>query len=276
MVATVIAGDSERDGAAIQERALRGVSALGALGLGEGDVVAIMLRNEPAFLEAMLIARLAGCYSCPINWHYKADEAGFILRDCNAKALIVHADLLRQIEGGVPAGVHVIVVEPPPSLRAAFRLSDAQCGVPEGASEYEQWLADSAPYHGPPRQVHYSLPYSSGTTGRPKGVMRKAPSPEQATRVNEVTQTALGTKQGMRTAIVAPLYHSAPASYGIQSTLLAELVLVHERFEAERLLADIERHKLTRLYLVPTHFVRLLRLPDDVKRKYDLASIEFV
>ncbi len=276
MVATVIAGGIKRDGGTIQARALRGAGGLIALGLADGDVVAIMLRNDIASLEAMLITRLAGTYSCPINWHYKADEAGFILRDCNAKALIVHADLLRQIEGGVPAGVHVIVVEPPPSVRAAFRLSDAQCRMPGGATEYEQWLSDSPPYQGPARQVHYSLPYSSGTTGRPKGVMRKPPSPEQVARVSAVTQTALGIKQGMRTAIVAPLYHSAPASYGIQSTLLAELILVHERFEAERLLADIEKHKLTRLYLVPTHFVRLLRLPDDVKKKYDLASIEFV
>ena len=130
MVAKVIWATGERDGAAISERALRGVGGLAALGLGEADVVAIMLRNEIAFLEAMLTARLAGCYSCPINWHYKADEAGFILRDCSAKALMVHADLLRQIEGGVPAGVHVIVVEPPPSVRAAFRLSEAQCRVP--------------------------------------------------------------------------------------------------------------------------------------------------
>src|SRR5437868_3948338 len=122
MVATVVAGDVERDGAAIQERALRGVGALTALGVGEGDVIAIMLRNETAFLEAMLIARLAGCYSCPINWHYKADEAGYILRDCGAKALIVHADLLRQIEGGVPDGVRVVVVAPAPELRTAFRL----------------------------------------------------------------------------------------------------------------------------------------------------------
>ena len=276
MVATVIAGGIERDGASIQARALRGVGGLLALGLCDGDVVAIMLRNDIAFLEAMLITRLAGTYSCPINWHYKADEAGFILRDCNAKALIVHADLLHQIDGGVPAGVHVIVVEPPPSVRAAFRLSDAQCRVPAGASEYEQWLAGASPYGGPPRQVHYSLPYSSGTTGRPKGVMRKPPSPEQVARVSAVTQTALGVKQGMRTAIVAPLYHSAPASYGMQSTLFAELILVHERFEAERLLADIEKHKLSRLYLVPTHFVRLLRLPGDIKKKYDLSSIEFI
>src|SRR3954447_18119159 len=114
MVATVIAGDIERDGASIQARALRGVGGLVTLGLCEGDVVAIMLRNDTAFLEAMLITRLAGTYSCPINWHYKAEEAGFILRDCDAKVLIVHADLLYQIEGGVPPGTRVILVAPTP------------------------------------------------------------------------------------------------------------------------------------------------------------------
>src|SRR3954470_380551 len=117
MVATVIAGEKQCDGAATQERALRGVGALTRLGVGEGDVVAIMLRNEPAFLEAMLIARLAGCYSCPINWHYKADEAGYIPRDCTAKALIVQADLLRQIDGGIPPPCRVVVVEPSAETR---------------------------------------------------------------------------------------------------------------------------------------------------------------
>src|SRR3954467_6169892 len=116
MAGTVTAGGIERDGVAIQARAMRGVGALIALGVCEGDVVAIMLRNDTAFLEAMLITRLAGTYSCPINWHYKAEEAGFILRDCVAKVLIVHADLLYQIEGGFPAGTRVIVVAPTPGL----------------------------------------------------------------------------------------------------------------------------------------------------------------
>ncbi|MEA2875325.1 MAG: long-chain acyl-CoA synthetase [Hyphomicrobiales bacterium] len=276
MVAKVIWAGGERDGAAIAERAARGISALAALGVGEGDVVAIMLRNEVAFLEAMLIARQAGCYSCPINWHYKADEAGYILRDCSAKALIVHADLLRQIEGGVPAGCVVIVVEPPPELRAAFRLTGEQCAVPPGATEWESWLAGHELYAGPPRQVHGSVPYSSGTTGKPKGVLRRPPPPEQMARMLEITQTVLGIKPGMRTAMVAPLYHSAPASYGSQSLLNGEIVVMHERFAAERLLADIEKHRLDRLYLVPTHFVRLLRLPEDVKRRYDFSSIDFV
>ena len=277
MVATVIAGERQRGGAAIQARALRGVNALAALGVNEGDVIAVMLRNEPAFLEAMLIARTAGCYSCPINWHYKGDEAGYILRDCGAKALIIHADLLRQIEGGVPEGCRVIVVEPLPGTRAAFRLTDAQCALPAGATEWEAWLAAAPPYDGPPRNVRGSIPYSSGTTGRPKGVLRQPPNdPAQYARMIEITQTALGIRQGMRTAIVAPLYHSAPASYGMQSLLFADLMLIHERFDAERLLADIERHKLDRLYLVPTHFVRLLRLPDAVKQRYDVSSIQFV
>src|SRR5438067_597301 len=156
MVAKVIWSGSEREGAAITERALRGVNALAALGVGEGDVVAVILRNEIAFLEAMLTARQAGCYSCPINWHYKADEAGYILRDCGAKALIVHADLLHQIEGGIPSGVQVIVVAPPGELRAAFKLTAEQCRVPPGATEWESWLAASAPYGGPPRAVRAS------------------------------------------------------------------------------------------------------------------------
>jgi long-chain acyl-CoA synthetase len=276
MVARVIWSGGARDGAAITERALRGVSALAALGVGEADVVAVMLRNEIAFLEAMFIARQAGCYSCPINWHYKADEAGYILRDCGAKALIVHADLLQQIEDGVPQGVHVIAVVPPPELRAAFRLAPEQCRVPAGVIEYESWLAAAARYDGPPRQVCGSVPYSSGTTGRPKGVKRQAPPPEQMARMIEVTQTALGIEEGMRTALSAPLYHSAPAAYGMQALLFGDTIIMHERFDAERLLADIEKHKLDRLYLVPTHFVRLLRLPDEVKRRYDLSSVTFV
>ena len=158
--------------------------------------------------------------------------------------------------------------------RSASRPSNAACR--QGATEWESWLRAPHLTTGPPRQVHGSVPYSSGTTGKPKGVLRRPPPPEQMARMIEITQTVLGIKPGMRTALAAPLYHSAPASYGMQSLLNAELVVMHERFDPERLLADIEKHKLDRLYLVPTHFVRLLRLPDEVKKRYDLSSVTFV
>jgi long-chain acyl-CoA synthetase len=276
MVATLIAGERTRDGAAVLDRAMRGVSALGALGVREGDVLAVMLRNDIAFLEAMLIARTAGCYFCPINWHFKADEAGHILRDSAAAALIVHADLLPQIEGAVPTGVPVIAVEPSEHLRTTFGLDAERCRAPAGTPEWESWIAGAPVYDGPPRQPRGPLYYSSGTTGRPKGIKRAPLSPEDVARMGENARIAYGIEPGARTVLVAPLYHSAPASYGMFSLLLGELAVIRPRLDAAQLLADIERYRVSNLYLVPTHFVRLLRLPDDVKRRHDLSSVKFV
>lgn len=276
MVATLVAGEHKLESAAAMERALRGVGGLDRLGVREGDVVAIMVRNDIAFLEAMLMARLAGCYACPINWHFKADEAGFILRDSGATVLIVHADLLPQVREGIPATLPVIVIEPSATLRTAFRLDPEHCRVPDGMTEWESWLAASPAHDGPPRQVRLALYYSSGTTGRPKGIRRAPLTPESAPSVAETVRAVYGIEPGMRSAMVAPLYHSAPASYGLQSFLAGELVVIRPRLDPEQLLADIEYHRLTHLYLVPTHYVRLLRLPDAVKQRYDLGSMKFV
>ena len=276
MVASLIAGERRLDGATVLERARHGIGGFERLGLREGDVVAIMLRNDIAFFEAMLAARLGGFYACPVNWHFKGDETGYILRDSGAAALVVHADLLPQIEGAVPDGTHVIVVEPGAPLRTAFRLAPEQCRVPPGMREWESWLAASPAYAGPPRPPRTSMPYSSGTTGRPKGIRRGPLGPEHVALTAEVTRIAFGVEPGMRTASVAPLYHSAPALHAIQSLLAGDLIVIHPRFDAEQLLAEIERHRLTQLYLVPTLYVRLLRLPEKVKRRYDLGSLKFV
>jgi long-chain acyl-CoA synthetase len=276
MTATIIASDRRLTGEDVDARVRRGVAALSALGVKEGDVVAIMLRNDPAFLEAMLMARQAGCYACPINWHYKADEAGFVLRDSNAAVLIVHADLLPQIKEGLPAELPVVVVTTSDALRTAFHIDTAQCQVPPGERDYEAWLASAAPYDGPARATRLSLYNSSGTTGRPKGIRREALTPALAVGVAETLRAAFGLAPGARTAIVAPLYHSAPASYGTQSALVGDLEIIHPRLDPERLLADIAQHRLTHLYLVPTHYVRLLRLPDAVKRRYDMSSLTFI
>ena len=91
--------------------------------VGREHVVALMLRNDPAFLISMLMCRLGGFYACPINWHFKADEAAYVLQDSGARVLIIHADLLKEIASALPAGLELIVVEPSPEIRRAFGIA---------------------------------------------------------------------------------------------------------------------------------------------------------
>lgn len=258
------------------ERALRGVSALRQLGVRPGDVVALMMRNEVRLLEAMLTVRLAGARTCPINWHFNAVEAGHILCDSDASALIIHTDLLARIESGIPEKVRVLAVETTPSLRIAFGLDNTPDRTRYGAVDWDQLLSVTYPYDGPPIPTVAPMPYSSGTTGRPKGIRRQPLTAEHNARAVEVNRIAFGIGPGLRTAVVVPVYHSAPFVHSMQSLLNGELIVIHSRFDAERLLADIERYRLNNLYLVPTLFVRLLRVPDAVKQRYDLSSLHFV
>jgi len=248
------AGGEEIAPAELERRIACAASGLERLGIREGDVVALMLRNSPAFIEAMLACRRLGVYYCPINWHFKADEAGFILRDSGAKALVVHADLLAQIEAGLPSGLPIVTVEP----------------------GWSAWRDAHQPWHGAPRSPRGNMAYTSGTTGRPKGVRRAPATDQQQARVLELYQTVLGLEPEMRALVSAPLYHSAPNLYALQACLHGALLVLEPRFDAQGTLALIERYRLTNLYLVPTMFVRLLRLHAEVRRRYDISSVRFI
>jgi long-chain acyl-CoA synthetase len=280
MSATLLFGDREIPGNAFDATAAQAAAGLDGLGVGEDDVVCIMLRNEPAFLEAVFAARHVGAYPCPINWHYKAEEAGWILADSSAKALIVHADLLPQIAGAVPHDVEVVVVQPEAATQSAFGIAPQSAQAPTGMREWRSWLAAHAPWSGPARVPRANMPYTSGTTGRAKGV-RRAPTPPDAAATaaalaRETFARALGIAPGMRALLSAPLYHSAPISYAIQAMPAGAMVVLESRFDAERTLALIERHRLTHAYLVPTMYVRLLKLSDAMKRHHDVSSMRFV
>jgi long-chain acyl-CoA synthetase len=235
----------------MDESVRRVASGLERLGIGSGDVVCIMLHNRPEFLETMLAARLLGAYYCPINWHYKAAEAGWILRDSGAKALVIEPELRAQAEAG--SSISVLSTE-----------------------DWPQWRAGQPVWTGSPRSPGTLMPYTSGTTGRAKGVRRLPQTPEQIAQLQQGLAQVLGIEPGMRALHPAPLYHSAPSSYAVQVLLHGDLLVLEERFDAERALALIERHRLTHAYLVPTMYVRLLRLPEDTKRRYDLSSMRFV
>jgi long-chain acyl-CoA synthetase len=236
---------------AMEEAVRRAASGLEHLGVRPGDVVCVMLHNQPAFIEAMLAARLLGAYYCPINWHYKAEEAGWMLRDSGAKVLVTDGMLRAQIEAGISSELQVI-------------------------ADWSSWRNTFAEWSGASRPPGAFMPYTSGTTGRAKGVRRLPQTPEQIARFQQGLAHVLGIEPGMRALLPAPLYHSGPSSYGLQSTLQGELLVLEERFDAERALALIEQHRLTHAYLVPTMYVRMLRLPEAAKRKYDVSSIRFV
>ena len=264
------------DGEAFFRKYVRAATALHEAGLGIGGVVALMLRNELIVLELMLAARWLGARWCPINWHFKAGEVRHILIDSEAKLLIVHADLLAQIAGAIPESVRVFVVEPQPYTRRAYALPDAS---PELALDAQDWDAFREAARGPEavQQVPGSaMVYTSGTTGLPKGIRREPPTPEQIALIAERSRTVLGLAPSMRALLAAPLYHSAPGAYAVQAALVDGHIVIEPRFDALRTLQLVESERISHLYLVPTMFVRLLRLADDERRRFDLRSVSFV
>ena len=122
MTAGVTAGERFRSWADIQANAARAAGGLAALGVGEDDSVALMLRNDFATFEVNMAAGQLGAYAVPINWHFTPEEAGYIIRDSAAKVLVAHSDLLAQIASGVPEGVRVLVVPTPEEIAAAYNV----------------------------------------------------------------------------------------------------------------------------------------------------------
>ncbi len=278
MDAGVISGDRSRTTEELTVRAAKAATGLAGLGLGEGDALAIMLRNDFAFFEAAGAAAALGAYAVPLNWHYKAAEAGFILTDCAARALVIHADLLPQVAAGIPEGVKVLVVETPPEIRAAYDLGQEACRLPAGATGWDSWLDGFPPWSEAAPASRVNMIYTSGTTGRPKGVRREPMDEAAMLSLAAKVEAGFGIAAGqpVRAAMPGPLYHSAPNFFGLYALQQGSLIVLQPRFDAGELLRLIEKHRLSHMHMVPTMFVRLLRLPDEVRARCDLSSLEFV
>ena len=271
------------DASTLEAMVLRAAGGLQQLGVREGDTIALMSRNQPALLVAMLAARTLGAYFCAINWHFKADEAGYILADSAAKALVADRDLLARIAPGVPSSIAAaarLAIRPEPSVCEAYGLDAAALELPAGCVAWEAWLPAQPRYAGPPRAARGFVPYTSGTTGRPKGVRRLPPAPADAAPLAAANAALLeavfGIQPDSRCLIAAPLYHSAPSSYALFAAARGAWLRIEPRFDAAGLLAAIERHRVTHLYLVPTMMHRLLRLPEPIRAARDLSSLRFV
>jgi len=274
----VISGVREISRDMLMERASCAATGLAELGVRAGDAVGMVLRNDFAFFEASYAAQRLGAYSVPINWHSKIQEIAYVLNDCGAKAVIAHADLLPEVGPAMPPDVPLFVLPTPPEIAAAYRIADQLCTPPPNTLQWDD-LADCFP----PRPeaaagVISSMIYTSGTTGNPKGVRRLDMGPETAQLFAAGVRDTFGMapERVFRTVITGPLYHSAPNAYGLYAVGMGGLVVLQPRFDAEELLRLIEQYRITHLHMVPTMFVRLLRLPEEVKQKYDLSSLEWV
>lgn len=262
-----------------QEVALNGAKVaegLVSLGVGDGDSFATVTRNDIPMLETMIAGNLIGAYAVPVNWHATGEEAGYMLMDSNAKVIIAHADLLPGIIDHMPPSVPVIVVATPPEIAAAYSIPPNLCTVPDGLMEWEKWRNGFTPRTVEPPLQRGSMIYTSGTTGNPKGVRREPTSLERQARTGELAMRAFGIGVGGCHAMTGPMYHSAPNAYARLAMTLGNDLHLLPRFDPEELLQAIEKYKLSHMHVVPTMFVRMLRLPEEVKSKYDLSSLVHV
>lgn len=264
------------DADAFAQNVRRSIAVIHELGIRQGDVIALMLHNEPVVLELTLAARQLGIYWCVINWNFKAAEVQHVLKDSGAKLLIIHSNLTEEVKDGIPDTVRVLVVAPRERTRAAFALDASNQTTATAFERWEMHRDQAQPIELTPRRPGSVMVYTSGTTGLPKGIRRLPPTPEQLHQLMQVVGIVLGIGPGMRALMSAPHYHSAPASYLLQSALHDAHLWIEPRFDAEGTLSIIETQRITHAYLVPTMFRRLLRLPPETKSRYDLSSLKFV
>ena len=272
----VISGARRSSLEALEARVRRIASGLAALGVGQGDCVAILMRNDIAFMGASYGAQALGAYAVPVNWHFKAEEIAYILGDSAARVLVGHADLLAPIAACLPGNVAVIAVSTPPEVAVAYGIAPVPASSVARAHDYDQWIERQAPRPGPAQPASLTMFYTSGTTGHPKGVRRPAPTAEQMVAIERQRRTVFGIKPGIRCVVPGPLYHSAPNAFAMRAGRVAELMVLMPRFDPVGLLDLIERERLDTMFMVPTMFIRLLKLPEAVRRKFDLSSLRFV
>ena len=246
----------------LDARSNQGAQLFRALGLAVGDVIAILMDNNPRFFEIAWAAQRAGLYYACVSCKLTVGEAAYILEDCAARVLIVSA------------GVGPLIDELPGRLRDVELFMVGEARAPYRSFEAARAAMPETPIAD--QTAGSDMLYSSGTTGRPKGVkpaLTGGPV-EAPAALATLAQQMFGFRPGCAYLSPAPLYHAAPLRWCMSVHRLGGTVVVMEKFDPEQCLALIETHRIDCAQFVPTHFVRMLKLPQAVRARYDVSSLQ--
>ena len=261
-IAAVMAGTGETVSyGELERRSAQLARVLRDNGLRPGDVVALLTENSLRALEAYWAALRSGLYITAVNYRLKPDEVEYIVSDSGAAALIVSAG---------QAATAAAITAPAVKLRLAFG------GPVRGCDGYEEAIAAASPEPLDDQPRGATMLYSSGTTGRPKGV--RPPLPEAqvdgpAESLVELARLAFGFDEKAIYLSPGPIYHAAPLRFCGAVQALGGTVVMMQRFDAEQALRAVQEHRVTHAQFVPTMFVRMLQLPPEVRHRYDLTSL---
>jgi long-chain acyl-CoA synthetase len=258
----VIAPSGRRTFAELNAHANQLVSVLRGRGLRAGDGVALLCSNRPEFAEVTAAVRRSGMRLTTINWHLTADEAAYIVSDCDAKAFIAEARF---------AAIASKAAQQTPKATARLSIGGA---IPR-FDDYAATITREASTDIDDPSIGTTMLYTSGTTGRPKGVQRLGVAPSGML-------STLGFSDNYRAGqsvhlCTGPLYHAAPLSFSLATPqMYGALVVMMDGWDAEVALKLIEEHRVTHTHMVPTMFHRWLSLPREVRERYDVSSLQFV
>ena len=248
-------------------------------GLQTGGVVAILLRNDVRQFEIIEACRYLEISFVPLNWHATGSEIQHILTDSGASVLIAHADLAIAAINKLTDRVCILVYPTPENIIASYNIKKQDNAVLESRSENMTSLLKNAnPITTGIKPFRGIFSYTSGSTGRPKGIRRQVVQSQSDpySVYEQLARTLLKLEKGDRFYVSAPIYHSAPNALSLCCIAARDVdMYIEPKFEAERFLAHIEQFKITHTYIVPTMMIRLLKLPKEVKEKYNISSLKF-
>jgi long-chain acyl-CoA synthetase len=257
----VVTENGARTFAELDGAANRLARALRRRGLVPGDAVALVCGNRPEFAEVYYACQHAGFRLTPVNWHLTAAEVGYIVDNCEARALIAEEAFV--------------------ATAAAARRTAARCEIgiaigaaADGCESYREVVADESagPLDDP--APGGTMLYTSGTTGRPKGVHRPPGATSALTAVNLFGYDEDG---GDRHLCTGPLYHAAPLAFSLAVPIaFGATVVVMETWDAQRALDLIDEHRITHTHMVPTMFHRLLSVPEEARMACDTGALRHV